>query len=99
MLTSRMNKSDIIFLVETISVFIGILIIIHYSIYNDKTIFSIGFLGTILFFVFIKGYLGLKKLKTEKSPFEKERAKHHIYEAVWILAGMLPICFFIIYFI
>lgn len=98
MLTSRINKKDSIFLVEIISVFLSILNIIHYFVYNNKTIFSIGFLGTILFFVFIKGYLGLKKLKTDKSPFEKERAKHHIYEAVWILAVMLPICFFILYF-
>ncbi len=97
MLTSRINKRNIIFLVEIIRVFLSILIIIHCFIYNDKTIFSIGFLGTILFFVFIKGYLGLKKLKTEKSPFEKEIAKHHIYGAVWTLVGMLPICFFIMY--
>lgn len=99
MLTSRINKRDIIFWTEIISVFFSILLIIIYFIYKDKTIFSVTFIGTILFLGCIKGILGMNKLKTEKSPFKKERAKHHMYEAVWILAGMLPICFFIIYFI
>lgn len=99
MLTSRINKRDIIFWTEIISVFFSILLIIIYFIYRNKMIFSVTFLGTILFVACIKGMLGMNKLRTEKSPFKKERAKHHIYEAVWILAGMLPIGFFIIYFI
>lgn len=89
MLTSRINKRDIIFWTEIISVFFSILLIIIYFIYRDKIIFSVSFIGTILFLACIKGILGMNKLKTEKSPFKKERAKHHIYEAVWILAGML----------
>lgn len=99
MLTSRINKRDIIFWTEIISVFFSILLIIIYFIYRNKMIFSVTFLGTILFVACMKGMLGMNKLRTEKSPFKKERAKHHIYEAVWILAGMLPIGFFIIYFI
>lgn len=98
MLTSRINKRDIIFCAEIISMFFSILTIIHYSIYNDKQIFFIAFSGTIIFLAFMKGLLGVNTLKTEKSPFNKERAKHHIYGAVWTLIGMLPICFFILYF-
>ncbi len=98
MLTSRINKRDIIFCAEIISIFFSILIIIHYLIYSDKQMFLVAFSGTILLLAFIKGLLGVNTLKKEKSPFNKERAKHHIYEAVWTLVGILPICFFILYF-
>lgn len=98
MLTSRINKRDIIFCAEIISIFFSILIIIHYLIYSDKRMFLVAFSGTILLLAFIKGLLGVNTLKKEKSPFNKERAKHHIYEAVWTLVGILPICFFILYF-